>query len=128
MITFALGGIGLTGLLGGEQHQPVHDDFRAALLIAVFVFPVTGVQAAFHVERRAFLDTLSSEGRERAPADELVEFGLALAIALGIFPRTIRGQPDDAQGLAGLGGQAIGIARGVPEECDAVHIEHKKWG
>lgn len=127
-LIFSFRGVRLAGLFGRKQDQPVHDDLRAALLLSFFVFPVTGVQATFHVERTALLHAVRGEGGERTPADQLVELRLALAFAGSILPRTIRGEADDTERTTGLGRHRIGIARGVPEQCDAIHIEHKNMG
>src|ERR1041385_5912384 len=83
-----------------EQRDAVGLDLRRIALVAVFVVPLTRLQAAFDVDlltlREVFLQAL----RLLPPEDDAVPFGLFLALPALVVPHLGRGEIERRHGGA----------------------------
>src|SRR6266436_4847483 len=86
------------------QHAEVAgDDFKTGALLAFFVLPFAGLDAAFDEDQRTLLQILLGDFSLFAPHNNLVPLGALLALAVFVFVRFIRGDGEICDSLAAAG-------------------------
>ena len=117
----------LAGLTAGVR-QKLHrfaDDFGGVALDAVLVGVATGTQAAFNVNRAAFVQVLLSNLCLTAEEDDAVPFGFFLQFALAVFVAARGGDDDVADRRAAVGGVAgFRFSAEVADQNDFVDRSH----
>src|SRR5467141_3006706 len=109
------------------QHAEVAgDNFKTGALLAFFVLPFAGLDAAFDKDQRALLKILLSNFSLFAPHDDLVPLGPLLALAVFVFVRLIRGHRKISDRLAAAGVAGFWIAAQTADENDFIH-RHKEF-
>src|SRR5260370_37659928 len=72
-----------------EHAKIVGDDFKTGALLAFFVLPFAGLDAALDENQRTLLEILLCDFSLFAPDDDLVPLGALLAPAVLVFVRLV---------------------------------------
>jgi hypothetical protein len=89
-------------------------DFEASALLAFFILPLAGLNAALDENQRALLQILLGDFGLLAPDDDLMPFGALLALAVFVFIGFVGGYREIRDGLAAAGETGLGIASQTP--------------
>ncbi len=85
-----------------KPHRSAHD-FIGGALLALFIVPLAGLDAAFDIDLVALLQVLLRELRLLAPQDDPVPLGALLAFPRAVFEDLIGSQGEIADRLAAGG-------------------------
>jgi len=104
------------------QHPEIGGyDFKAGALLAFFILPFAGLNAAFDEYQRAFLQILLRDFRLLAPHHNLVPLGALLALPAFVFVGLIRSNGEIGDGLSAGSEAGFGIAAQTTDEDDFIH-------
>jgi hypothetical protein len=105
------------------QHNHVFgDDFGGVALKTVLTLPVSGLQATFNIDLRAFFEVASADVGEVFPGDDIMEFNFFLLLAAGVFPDHIGGDAEAGDLHARTGLSNFGILGEVTNDHGFVEI------
>ena len=97
------------------------DDFKTSALLAFFVLPFAGLNAAFDEEQRTLFQILLGDFGLFAPNDNFVPLGALLAFAVAVFIGFVCGDGKIRDGLAAAGVTGFGVAAQAADENDFVN-------
>lgn len=108
-----------------EHNDVVGDNFGTAALLAVLRFPITGLQASFHVYAATFCEVLRADFCELAPGDDVVKLRSFLALAGGVCPYGRCCDTEVRDSLPGTRGTRFRVFGHVANDHGAVETHHR---
>ena len=132
-------GAGLASGAASARTDEIHRrgvDLRRVPLVAILVFPLAGLDAAFDLHRPALREILMAQLAYASPSDDAVPLGALDPFAVLVVPGLACRQCEIADGLAVLGLSKFRIPAEVADEngfVDACHAERSigtgwMWG
>jgi len=109
------------------QHTEIcGHNFKAGALLALFVLPFAGLDAAFDKDKRTFFQVLLGDFSLFTPYDNFVPFGTFLAFTVFVFVGFVRGHGKIGNGLATAGEARLWIAAETADQNDFIY-RHRKF-
>ena len=103
-----------------EHAEITGDDFETGALLAFFILPFAGLDAAFDENERTLLQVLLSDFGLLAPDDNFVPLGALLALAVFVLVGFVGGDRKIGDGLAAGSVAGFWIAAETADENDFV--------